>query len=274
MKSLRHVFYIALTAFAGFLPVHAQNTIFTYQGRVLDNGTNFTGAGQFKFALVTSTNAAGATATANMGGVSPNEFVSSCSVNNGGSGYTIPPLVTIAGGGGSGATATANLTGDAVTSITVVSPGGNYSSTPTVMIAPPATVYATYWSNDGTSSGGSEPGLAVTVNVASGLFTVVLGDTNLGNMEGIPAAVFGQPNLQLRIWFNDGANGSQALSPLQNLTPTPYATEAMNAIGAGNLLGSLPASQLTGAFPAQLSGTIPLTQLPGVVLTNNEANVN
>ena len=34
----------------------AQNTVFTYQGQISDNGSNFTGAGQFKFALVTSTN--------------------------------------------------------------------------------------------------------------------------------------------------------------------------------------------------------------------------
>jgi len=35
-----------------FSTLFAQNTVFTYQGRVLDNGTNFTGIGQFKFALV------------------------------------------------------------------------------------------------------------------------------------------------------------------------------------------------------------------------------
>ena len=28
----------------------AQSTVFTYQGRVTDHGTNFNGAGQFKFA--------------------------------------------------------------------------------------------------------------------------------------------------------------------------------------------------------------------------------
>ena len=35
----------------------AQNTMFTYQGRVTDNGTNFNGVGHFKFALTTSNNA-------------------------------------------------------------------------------------------------------------------------------------------------------------------------------------------------------------------------
>jgi hypothetical protein len=34
----------------------AQNTLFTYQGLVKDKGTNFTGMGQFKFALVGATN--------------------------------------------------------------------------------------------------------------------------------------------------------------------------------------------------------------------------
>ncbi len=59
--------------------VFAQNTAFTYQGHILDNGTNFTGIGQFKFALVTSTNFNHqAMATANLGGVSPNFFVSGC----------------------------------------------------------------------------------------------------------------------------------------------------------------------------------------------------
>ena len=38
------------------LSAFAQNTAFTYQGRMQDNGTNFTGTGLFQFALVTSSN--------------------------------------------------------------------------------------------------------------------------------------------------------------------------------------------------------------------------
>src|SRR5208337_3246321 len=101
----------------------AQDTAFTYQGRVTDNGTNFTGPGLFKFALVTSTNGQGATATAVMNGVAPNEFVDICTVVNGGSGYATAPAVSFSGGGGSGATAQANLSGGVVTSITVLTPG-------------------------------------------------------------------------------------------------------------------------------------------------------
>src|SRR5580698_11178064 len=84
--------YVSSTAFA-------QSTAFTYQGRVTDNGTNFNGAGQFQFALVTSTNGRQATATANMSGVSPNEFVGSITLGVGGSGYPSAPIVTISGGG-------------------------------------------------------------------------------------------------------------------------------------------------------------------------------
>jgi hypothetical protein len=38
----------------------------------------------------------------------------------------------------------------------------------------------TYWSNDGTSTGGSEPTAAVQLAVNEGLFSVLLGDTTLG----------------------------------------------------------------------------------------------
>ena len=241
----------------------AQGTAFTYQGRVLDNGTSFTGTGQFQFALVTSTNTSStATVTANppSGG-----FITIINVTFGGKGYTTAPTVTIFGGGGSGATATATVNGGAVTSITVNNPGSGYTSSPTVTIAPPPAniTYTTYWSNDGTSVNGSEPAAAVVVGVSNGLFTVVLGDTTLANMQAIPAAVFTtQPDLQLRIWFSDGVNGFAALSPVQNLTPAPYAVKANSA---SNLLGSLPAGQL--------SGTIAATLLPGIVLTNGAANV-
>src|SRR4029077_8303757 len=135
------------------------------------------------------------------------------------------------GGGGSGVTATASISGGAVTSITVNNPGSGSTSTPTGTIAPPPpnTTHATHGSDDGTSVNGSQPSAAVSVGVSNGLFTVVLGDPTLANMTAIPAAIFTtQPNLQLRLWFNDGVNGFAALSPLQNLTPAPYAIQALN----------------------------------------------
>jgi hypothetical protein len=143
---------LALAFSAQLSGLRAQNTVFTYQGQVMDNGAPFTGIGQFEFALVTSSNAS----------------------------------------------------------------------------------YTTYWSNDGTSVNGSEPAVAVSVPVTNGLFMVALGNTNQPGMAAIPVALFNQPNLQLRIWFNDGVNGFAVVNPAQNLTPTPYATIAATAVNLSN----------------------------------------
>jgi hypothetical protein len=171
MKTTLTIAMLALAVLAGKNQAGAQGTAFTYQGRVTDNGTNFTGIGQFKFALI----------------------------NSG----------------------------------------------------------MTYWSNDGTSIGDSQPASAVGVGVTNGLFMVTLGNTALANMTVIPADLFtSQPNLQLQIWFSDGIQGFSALSPAQNLTPTPYAVFAESA--------------------GSLQGTIPLSQLPAGgldLVTNNETGV-
>ncbi|MGH7979160.1 MAG: hypothetical protein ACREE6_07270, partial [Limisphaerales bacterium] len=243
---------------------HSQNVVFTYQGRITDNGTNFSGAGQFEFALVTSTNAnstATATADAPSGGK-----ITGYIVTYGGNGYTGAPTVTITGGSGSGATAVATVSDGVVTAITVNNQGSGYSSAPTVTVAPPPpdNSYTTYWSNDGTSVNGSEPAVAVPVTVNDGLFTVTLGDTNTANMAAIESSLFAQPNLRLRIWFNDGANGFAALDPAQNLTPTPYATVAQNAngglfveqnsSGAPNVIGGSPANVVSGGITGATIG--------------------
>ena len=137
-----------------------------------------------------------------------------------------------------------------------INPGGNgsgYTSISNVTIAspPPNLSYTTYWSNDGTSVNGSQPTAIVSVGVTNGLFTVVSGDMTIPNMGSISAALFNQPNLQLQIWFNDGTDGFAALAPAQSLTPMPYAAFAGSA---SNLLGTLPAAQLSGTVA---SGALP-----------------
>jgi trimeric autotransporter adhesin len=252
-------FILAATVLAAFnfqlSTAFAQGTAFTYQGRVTDNGTNFNGIGQFEFALVTSSNAnstATATANAPSGG-----YITGYVVTYGGNGYVTPPTVTISGGGGSGAAAHANISGGVVTSITVDNTGnGGYTSPPTVTIDPPPAniTYTTYWSNDGTSVAGSEPNAAVSVAVTNGLFTVTLGDTNTANMAAIDSSLFMQPNLQLRIWFNDGVNGFAALNPVQNLTPAPYAVTAVFANSASNLVSGLAIQQNSDGAPDVIEG--------------------
>ncbi len=148
---------LALACALNFNWAAAQNSVISYQGRVTDNGTNITGAGQFEFALVTSTNV-GLQATAVATNTSG--FITGIRVVNPGNGYTTAPTITVSGGGGSGATASATVSGGKVTSITVTDAGSGYTSAPTVTIAPPPpdVDYTTHWSNDGTSVAGSDMG--------------------------------------------------------------------------------------------------------------------
>ena len=60
--------------------------------------------------------------------------LSGISVDTGGAGYTSAPTVTISGGAGTGAAATAVVTNGVVTSITLDNPGSGYTSPPTVTL--------------------------------------------------------------------------------------------------------------------------------------------
>jgi hypothetical protein len=103
--------------------------------------------------------------------------------------------------------------------------------------------------------------------VANGLFSVVIGDSTVANMQAISSGVFTPAGLQLQIWFNDGVHGWAALSPLQNLTAAPYSTAASFA---NSLNGMLPASQVSGtlgnaALPSSpaFSGTVTAANFTG-----------
>src|SRR5207247_1944302 len=58
---------------------------------------------------------------------------------------------------------------------------------------------ATYWSNDGTSANGNEPSNAVSIPVAQGLYSVLLGDPAFTNMTPVPATLFTNSDVRLRI---------------------------------------------------------------------------
>ena len=60
------------------------------------------------------------------------DAVTSVTVVTGGTGYSTAPIVTFSGGGGSSAAGTAVLTGGVVTSVTIGSGGSGYTSEPTV----------------------------------------------------------------------------------------------------------------------------------------------
>jgi len=75
---------------------------------------------------------AGATAVTNSG------FVTGAIVTNNGSGYTSAPIVTITGGGGSGAAGAATVSNGMVVAVNITSAGSNYTNgLPTIVIASP-----------------------------------------------------------------------------------------------------------------------------------------
>jgi hypothetical protein len=87
---------------------------------------------------------------------------------------------------------------------------------------------ASYWSNDGSSIGGSEPVNDVALSMSGGLFNVLLGDTSLPGMsQPLPAAAFSAPNRYLRVWFATAAGGPYTqLAPDRRVGATPYALNA------------------------------------------------
>lgn len=124
----------------------------------------------------------------------------------------------------------------------------------------------TYWSNDGTSTAGSEPSAAVTLAVTKGLYSVHLGNTALANMTAIPASVFANADVRLRVWFNDGTNGSQLLTPDHRIAAVGYAMVA-GALqsGADINVGTVTATTFSGngAGLSGVAGALPWVVVSG-----------
>ena len=166
--------------------------LLNYQGRIAVNGTNFTGTGQFKFALV-----------------------------DGGT----------------------NLT------------------------------FNTFWSNDGTSNAGGQPATSVPLPVTKGLYSVLLGDTTLSNMTALPATVFANPDVRLRVWFSDGTTGFQQLTPDQRLAAVGYAIMA-GTVPDGSITKAKIAVGAVGSSQLAPNLTIPGTLTVSNLVINGSAVMN
>ena len=83
-----------------------------------------------------------------------------------------------------------------------------------------------YWRNAPDTNADGEPDTAVSLPVSKGIYAVALGDTTLTNMSPVPASVFTNNAVFLRVWFNDGTNGFQRLVPDQRITAVGYAMMA------------------------------------------------
>jgi len=88
----------------------------------------------------------------------------------------------------------------------------------------------THWSQDGTSVNGSEPEGSVSVQVQGGLYSILLGNTAIDGMGAMDPSLFQQiSNLYLRVWFSDGVNGFERISPDRPFASVPYAMSAGSA---------------------------------------------
>lgn len=116
----------------------------------------------------------------------------------------------------------------------------------------------TYWSNNGSSVGGSQPNAAVSLPVADGLAMTLLGDTTLANMSAIPSSVFANPDVRLRVWFN-GGSGFEQLAPDQRIVSVGYAMMAATVPDGSITAAKLAPGVLSPAnFPPNSVGSTQL----------------
>ena len=151
--------------------------------------------------------------TATAAAVLSGNTIGSITVLNGGGGYTSVPMVTITGGGGTGAEATAVLTNGVVSSIVLHNGGSGYSSQPTVTITPVVPAPAT---------------AAVTLNGngINGILTVANGGiTNAGSgYMAVPRVTVtggGVASVTASATVTNGSVSQIVISPASGFTSTP-----------------------------------------------------
>jgi hypothetical protein len=116
---------------------------------------------------------------------------------------------------------------------------------------------ASLWSHDSSSLSGSMPGSAVSLPVTNGLFSVGLGDTTTpGMLTAVPASIFGNVNLRVRIWFSDG-----------QVAPAVIADHAITSVGYAFFAQSVADGSITSGKLAP--GAVNSTALANDVTFSN-----
>ena len=158
-------------------------------------------------------------------------------ITSGGSGYTSAPTVSFTGGGGTGATATAILSGGAVTGLVLGAGGSGYTSAPTV----------------GFTGGGGSGAAAIAALTPSTVASIAVGSGGSG-YTAAPAVV-----------LTGGAGSGAGATAV--LTPTALAAIALTAPGSGYT--SAPTVTITGGggSGATASVTIAAGGVSGLTLT-------
>jgi N-acetylneuraminic acid mutarotase len=134
----------------------------------------------------------------------------------------------------------------------------------------------TYWSNDGTSVNGSEPQASVKASVSGGLYSLLLGNTAIPGMGAINPTIFvTNTDAKLRVWFSDGVNGFQQLSPDRPFASVPFAFSAGTAqtAGSANIAnGAINLDMLSQDVKTQLNAPIGLNRLSSEVTAKLDQN--
>jgi hypothetical protein len=156
--------------------------------------------------------------------------------------------------------------------------GGPYTGSGQFRFALVATNGTTLWSNDGSSINGTAPVAAVPLAVDRGLYSVLLGDTNLVNMTvPIGPNSLSVPDVRLRLWFDDGVHGVQQLAPDQKLGSAGFALVASTATTATTAGSATTAASFTGPLAGDVGGTQGATVVElvgGVSAANVAAGAN
>ena len=89
------------------------------------------------------------------------------------------------------------------------------------------------------------------------------------NMNIVPATVFTNPDVHLRVWFDDGTNGSQLLTPDQRIAAVGYAMMAATVADGAITSSKIAAGAVGGAQLAEARRADQLVD--GVLLENLNA---
>ena len=164
--------------------------------------------------------------TINRGLLAPTGFgvsSSTIAVPSGGSGYIGAPLVKLTGGTGTGATGYAVMTGGAVTSIVITSPGIGYTTGNTLT--------ATFFGGGAATAATNVTGIAVAANTSGGMTFAGAGTTTLTSVNGANTYTGATTISAGTVQLGDGTtNGSLSASS----GVTNNAAIIFNVVGASN----------------------------------------
>jgi fibronectin-binding autotransporter adhesin len=286
----------------GFTAAHCASAVVNFNGGTLMAGNTANAAFMGNVASVyvynngaTIDNNGLATTITQSLSAPPGQGVTSIPVSAGGANYVMPPMVIITGGGGSGATASATVSGGAVTGITVTSPGINYSSAPTVTLVGggytvPATAGTATIANNASGSltarntgtltlGGTNTYTGLTI-VSNNSFVVVSGTLAVINKQGNGTLTLNTNNPAVTSATIVGA-GTLALGATGSISNTPSVTVSSGATydvsavtGGWTLLGgqSLLGFGTVNGPVTTVSGANIYAGTPGVSGTNTFNN--